>query len=77
MTPQEIDEMFTYHPPEYDQIERMNNIRAQCMTLAHLINQDVPICGEQALALRHIQMASMLSNAAIVLHDEPMPDDAA
>jgi hypothetical protein len=65
MQPIDIDNVFTYHPPVGDQVERYQYIREGGRILARLIDGQAPDGPEKTLALRKLQEAVMWANAAI------------
>jgi len=60
-----VENDFTYHAPNEDQIARMHVIREQSKTLAFLIVEHCPIGREQGTALTLLEQVSMQANAAI------------
>lgn len=63
-----IDNIFTYHLPDQDQIERLLKIRTAAKVLAWAIDSYVPICADQSAAMRYLRDAVMTANNAIVLN---------
>lgn len=61
-----IENDFTYHAPNQDQIEDMVKLREAARLLAHLINQAVPNGREKNTALTKLEEAVFHSNAGIV-----------
>jgi hypothetical protein len=57
--------VFTYHPPTGDQPARYANVRKAAMALAEAILDNVPQCGDQQAAIRHVREAMMTANAGI------------
>jgi len=64
---QNVDDVFTYHPPGPGDPERYENIRAHAKALAQVILSETPQCADQQAALRHLREAVMTANAAIAL----------
>lgn len=60
-----VENDFTYHAPNEDQINRMHVIREQSKTLAFLIVEHCPLGREQSTALTLLEQVSMLVNAGI------------
>ena len=58
-------EVFTYHAPQGDQVERYAAIRAEAYALACRLCELVPAGRERALALTHLEEAVMFANAGI------------
>jgi hypothetical protein len=70
----DLDNIFTYHKPFGNQPERYTAIRAKAKELAQLILDLTPSSAEQTLAIRDIQQAVMMANAAIAINEkEPAP----
>lgn len=65
----DIDNVFTYHAPKGDQPERYVAIREKAKELAALILRSTPHSAEQTLALRDVQRAVMMANAAIAINE--------
>lgn len=61
---------FTYHPPRPDQLPRYEALRAKARELAADIVNMTPVSREQSLALTHLQLATMLANAAIACNEK-------
>lgn len=68
-----LEDIFTYHAPHGDQVERYQMIRAEGKRLARLILEQTPASPEQTLAIRGIQSAIHMANAAIAIHEAPTP----
>jgi hypothetical protein len=73
MTRDEVEHIFTYHAPKNENVkadhEKVGEItKNAALDLVNLL----PECPEATLALRHLQMARMMANAAIALNQEPM-----
>lgn len=69
ITRQELETRFTYHPPQGDQRERYERLRAEFHALAKLIVSLTPESREQSLALTALQEASMWTNAGIACRE--------
>jgi hypothetical protein len=67
MTPEIIEEYFTYHAPTDEQIEKLTVVRTFAKALAHTINDNVPECADKTAAIRKLRECVMTANAAIVL----------
>lgn len=67
----EIDNLFTHHPPqpENEQVARYEQIREGGKTLAHLINDLCPDSGEKRLAIRDLESAVMRANQSIAINE--------
>ena len=63
----QIEELFTYHPPQGDQVERYVNLREAHKELAKEILNLTPSSPEQTLAIRALHRCSMHANSAIAL----------
>ena len=60
-----LDHWFTHHPPEGDQVERYQRVRAAGKQFAEAILRDTPPSADQSAALRKVREAVMTANAAI------------
>ena len=70
MTPDQIDNIFTYHKPFGSQPERYGQIRMFARTLAYHIDKACPESREKSLALTNLQQAVMWANAAIAINEK-------
>lgn len=61
--------VFTYHAPKGDQQGRYECIRDAAKELANVIIANSPGSAEQTLALRDVQRAVMMANAAIAINE--------
>ncbi len=65
MEDQELDNLFSYHSPKGDQVERYANIREAGRLMAQVIVDSTPAGADQTAAVRKIREAVMTANAAI------------
>jgi hypothetical protein len=65
VTPEELHERFTYHPPKPGQPELYQALRGKGKELAELIVASTPESREQSLALTNLEQACFWANAAI------------
>lgn len=65
----DIENIFTYHKPNDDQIARYELIRSSAKSLAHVIKGQTPVSAEQTIALRKLQECVMFANAAIAVNE--------
>lgn len=71
MTPEQIVNLFTYHAPHGDQAERYERINKAAQAFALEVISCVPADStERTLAIRDIQRARMMANAAIAIHED-------
>ena len=63
-----VREVFTYHQPSPDQVERMEVIRDAAIGLAQAILTHCPDSADKSAALRKVREARMDANACIVLN---------
>lgn len=61
----EIETMFTYHPPKSGQPEKYKTIRDKAKELATVIFEMTPDSREQAIAYSKLDEVVMWANAAI------------
>lgn len=71
MRPVHLERIFTYHPPQGDQAQRYEQLRAAGLVLADKINRLAPESAEKTLAIRRVQEAVMYANAAIACNEAP------
>lgn len=65
LSPDELANRFTYHPPKDGQAERYNAIRSLAGQLAIDLNEMCPDSREKSFALTHLEEAVMWANASI------------
>ena len=65
MTTEDINNRFSYHPPDSDQIPKYANIRLGLCQAATMINLLCPEGREKALAITKLEEAMFFANAAI------------
>lgn len=66
-TPEEIENLFTYHPPVGDQQMRYEIIRAAAKSFAHVIVANTNSSADQSAAIRMLRECMMTVNASIAL----------
>jgi len=64
-----IENDFSYHAPQGDQVTRYNKLRYKAKEFALLIAEITPYSREQSLALTHLEEAVMFANAAIARNE--------
>lgn len=67
VTPANLDDVFTYHPPEGADVNDYRDLRAAGKHLASEILRVTPVCADQQAAIRKVREAVMTANAAIAL----------
>jgi hypothetical protein len=65
ITKSQIENWFTYHAPESDQISKYGIIRDAARNLAEVIMDNTPSSADQTDAIRKVREAVMTANAAI------------
>lgn len=65
----EIDRVFKYHAPHGDQPERYVRIREAAKVFARVLLESAPASAELTVALRDVQRAVMMTNAAIAINE--------
>jgi len=65
---QELDNMFTYHPPTGKQPEVYEQLRAASKELATLIVQICPDSDERRKAVARVNEANFWANASVARH---------
>jgi len=79
MTHDDLEQLFTYHPPVGDQADRYESLRRGGRALAELILLTTPASADQSAAVRKVREAIMTANAAIACGEsleEPAPHSA-
>lgn len=69
MTIEELDRIFTYHPPKDDQAQRYAELRQKAKELAYLIEETCPDSREKSLAFTNLQQTVMWANASIAINE--------
>ena len=69
MTDAQIDNIFTYHAPVGDQVERYQDLRDQAKAMAYMIQRACPESREKSLAITSLQQAIMWANASIAINE--------
>ena len=67
-TPEEIERLFTYHPPTEESIEKLKKVREAAKNLATVISEKAPESADKSAAIRLLRESVMTANAAIVLN---------
>lgn len=65
----DIDNIYTYHSPTPEQVERYATIRSTAKSAAQTILDLCPVSRERDEALRAIEACVMWANAAIARHE--------
>lgn len=68
MTNDELQKIFTYHPPIGDQQANYEAIRNHAKHFALMINDICPESREKSLAITALQQTVQWANAAIAIH---------
>ena len=69
LTQEELESIFTYHPPKGDQTLRYQDIRAKAYQLAAIINDSCPPSPQGRQALLLLQQSVMMANASIACNE--------
>ena len=69
ITREDVDRMFTYHPPKGDQTERYESLRHAARLLGMTIIELTPPSADQTAAIRKLRECVMTANAAIALEE--------
>ena len=67
MSPEEIDDIFSYHAPKGDQPARYEAIRSAAKAFALVLLANTPKSADQTAAIRKLRECVMTANAAIAL----------
>lgn len=68
MTPEDLTNRFTYHPPKDGQPELYQRLRDEAKALAESIDEAAPDSREKSLAITSLEQAVFWANAAIARH---------
>jgi hypothetical protein len=63
----DLDELFSYHPVEADQVAKYMAIRAAAKQFAQTILDNTPRSADQSASIRKLREAVMTANASIAL----------
>lgn len=64
-----IENNFTYHPPNEDQVTRYQMLREAAKDLAHLIDELVPDSREKSVAMTNLETSIFWANAGIARNE--------
>lgn len=62
-----LEEVFTYHGPDSEQVIRYNAINKAAKAFARAVLENCPDSRERSVALTEIQSSRMFANASIAL----------
>jgi hypothetical protein len=62
-----IEDVFSYHSPDANELDSIYKIRKVAMAFAKVVIEETPTCADQSHAIRSIRTALMFANAAVVL----------
>lgn len=65
ITKGDIENWFTYHPPDAEQAAKYIRLRDKAKEMAYCILENVPACADQTAAIRKLREAVMTANAAV------------
>ncbi|HYL22478.1 MAG TPA: hypothetical protein VEU74_12005 [Gemmatimonadales bacterium] len=65
---EQLDDLFTYHAPDDDQVPKYAKVRMAGQALAEVILECTPVCEDQQAAIRKVREAVATANMAIALH---------
>lgn len=66
-TKDQIDDLFSYHPPTDDQIPKYEAINKAAKEFARVIDANCPASADRTAAVRLVQQARMTANASVAL----------
>lgn len=69
MKQEDIENIFTYHPPTQEQAMRYTELRRCARVFAGEINKLCPESAEKTLAIRRLQESVMYANASIAINE--------
>lgn len=67
ITAKDLEELFEYHPPDAEQVQRYALIRKAAREFAGIIIRTTPASADQTAALRKLRECVMTANASIAL----------
>lgn len=67
MSPEEVENVFSYHSPKGDQPARYEAIRAAAKSFALVLVANTPKCADRTAAIRKLRECVMTANASIAL----------
>jgi hypothetical protein len=67
ITAENLKEVIYWHRPSPNQIQRMENLAANCEQLMQGILDAAPDCADRTKALQYVRAARMWANSAIAL----------
>lgn len=70
ITDEDLVNLFTYHSPNEEQIDKYQSIRDAALALATIIRDNTPTSSMQTLAVRKVQEAVMWANGSIATHKD-------
>jgi hypothetical protein len=70
MTPEQIENTFTYHAPFGDQTARYEILRNLAKAFARAISASCPESREKSLAFTNLQQTVMWANASIAINEK-------
>lgn len=65
----QIDNWFSHHSPDSDQLERYELIRKTAKVMANVMVKTIPPCADRTSALRKLRETVMAANAAIACNE--------
>lgn len=66
-TPEQINDLFSYHAPTEGQLEKYEAIREGARAFALVIVANTPPSPDQSVAIRKLRESVMTANAAVAL----------
>lgn len=66
---EQIQNNFTYHAPNEEQISKYNELREKAKEVAYLLNDFCPNSREKSLAMTKLEEAVMWANASIARNE--------
>lgn len=71
--PRDLDNWFTYHAPDDDDIDAYNKMRTGAKALATIILANTPASPDQTASIRKLRECIMTANAARACHPKQDP----
>jgi hypothetical protein len=70
ITKANLENWFSYHNPQPDQIKKYAAIRDAALAFAEVVVENTPPCADQTAAVRKIREATFTANASIACNGE-------
>lgn len=69
MDKQQIEHVFTYHPPDITKVDKLEKLREEAKEFALMIQELAPVSEEQSTALLKLREVLSWASSAIILNE--------